>query len=430
MQEQIASLSPVTVVTRTTIVRSNVLAGTVALFAVTMFAGASLLFLVQPMFAKLALPRLGGSPSVWNTCVLFFQATLLLGYLDAHFSTRWLGVRRQVYLHLLLLIVPFVALPLTMGDGQPSSASPIWRLLGTMTLSVGLPFFVASTTAPLLQRWFATLPVPSARDPYFLYAASNLGSMLALLAYLFLLEPAIGTRQQTWLWTSRLHRPRCVDGGLRHGGATYANGGPGDSAVAPAVKSEPLSARQAASVGDSVIHPLELDARSDHLHFDRCRGGSAAVGAAARDVSRNIRPGVFAKGSAAASLADQIAAGSHRRLSCYGAPECGSSWSSRCIWPRSSSAPWLLLRDGESRTRCPSSDRFYIWMSFGGMLGGVFNGLLLCRSSPEFWNTRWFSLWLPWRHLPRPKIATGRRCSILGASVFVVLFILDCGPRA
>ena len=165
MQEHIASLSPVTVVTRTTIARSSVLAGTVALFAVTMFTGASLLFLVQPMFAKLALPRLGGSPSVWNTCVLFFQATLLLGYLYAHFSTRWLGVRRQIYLHLLLLIVPFVALPLTMGDGQPSSASPIWWLLGTMTLSVGLPFFVVSTTAPLLQRWFATLPVPSARDP-------------------------------------------------------------------------------------------------------------------------------------------------------------------------------------------------------------------------------------------------------------------------
>src|SRR6476661_10999680 len=83
----------------------------VALFAVTMFIGSGLLFLVQPMFAKLALPRLGGSPSVWNTCVLFFQTTLLLGYLYAHFSTRWLGVRRQVGLHLILLLLPLLTLP-------------------------------------------------------------------------------------------------------------------------------------------------------------------------------------------------------------------------------------------------------------------------------------------------------------------------------
>lgn len=171
----------------------------VALFAVTMFIGSGLLFLVQPMFAKLALPRLGGSPSVWNTCVLFFQTTLLLGYLYAHFSTRWLGVRRQVGLHLILLLLPILALPLTLGDSEPPlSANPVWWLLRTMALTVGLPFFVVSTSAPLLQRWFAVLPVPSARDPYFLYSASNLGSMLALLGYPFLLEPLTGTRQQTW----------------------------------------------------------------------------------------------------------------------------------------------------------------------------------------------------------------------------------------
>ena len=173
----------------------------VALFAVTMFIGSGLLFLVQPMFAKLALPRLGGSPSVWNTCVLFFQTTLLLGYLYAHFSTRWLGVRRQVGLHLIVLLLPIMALPLTLGDSQPpASANPVWWLLRTMALTVGLPFFVVSTSAPLLQRWFAALPVPSARDPYFLYSASNLGSMLALLGYPFLLEPLTGTRHQTWIW--------------------------------------------------------------------------------------------------------------------------------------------------------------------------------------------------------------------------------------
>jgi hypothetical protein len=172
----------------------------VALFSVTMLMGAALLFLVQPMFAKLALPRLGGSPSVWNTCVLFFQTTLLLGYLYAHFSTRWLGARHQICLHLLLMLAAVTAFPLALSDGQPPTSNPVSWLLKTMTLTVGLPFLVVSTTAPLLQRWFTTLPMAGARDPYFLYSASNLGSMLGLLAYPFVLEPSAGMRRQTWLW--------------------------------------------------------------------------------------------------------------------------------------------------------------------------------------------------------------------------------------
>jgi hypothetical protein len=183
-------------------VRRRAAVWAMALFSVTIFLGSSLLFLVQPMFAKVALPWLGGSPSVWNTCILFFQTTLLLGYLYAHLSTRWLGVRRQIYGHVILVLAPLVVLPLTAGGGPPAaSANPVWWLLGTMTVRVGLPFFVVSTSAPLLQRWFATLPVPSARDPYFLYSASNLGSMIALLGYPFVLEPTVGTQRQMWLWS-------------------------------------------------------------------------------------------------------------------------------------------------------------------------------------------------------------------------------------
>src|SRR4029453_7007610 len=172
------------------VVRRRAAVWAMALFSVTIFLGSSLLFLVQPMFAKVALPWLGGSPSVWNTCILFFQTTLLLGYLYAHLSTRWLGVRRQIYGHVILVLAPLIVLPLTAGGAPPpASANPVWWLLRTMTVRVGLPFFVVSTSAPLLQRWFATLPVPSARDPYFLYSASNLGSMIALLGYPFVLEP-------------------------------------------------------------------------------------------------------------------------------------------------------------------------------------------------------------------------------------------------
>jgi hypothetical protein len=172
------------------------------LFVATTFTASALLFLVQPMFAKMALPRLGGSPAVWNTCVLFFQTTLLAGYLYTHLTTKWLGTRRQGVWHVLLMLAPLALLPLTIGTSEPpSGANPVWWLLKMMAVRVGLPFLVISTMAPLLQRWYATLPVPSSSDPYFLYAASNLGSMLSLLAYPFVLEPAWGVRLQTMLWS-------------------------------------------------------------------------------------------------------------------------------------------------------------------------------------------------------------------------------------
>ncbi len=182
--------------------RTRALHLAVPIFTVAIFTGSSLLFLVQPMFAKLLLPKMGGSSSVWNTCVLFFQTMLLLGYVYAHVSTKWLGVKRQAAVHLALMLLPFAVLPLSAGAATPSADdSPVLWLLGTMALSVGLPFFVVSTSAPLLQRWFGTFPVPSAKDPYFLYSASNLGSMLALLGYPFLLEPSIGVRSQAIVWT-------------------------------------------------------------------------------------------------------------------------------------------------------------------------------------------------------------------------------------
>jgi hypothetical protein len=183
-------------------VRARVLQLAIPLFTAAIFLGSSLLFLVQPMFAKLLLPRMGGSSSVWNTCVLFFQTMLLLGYVYAHVSTKWLGVKRQAAVHLVVLLLPFAVLPLSAGAATPSADdNPVLWLLGTMTMTVGVPFFVVSTSAPLLQRWFGTFPVASAKDPYFLYSASNLGSMLALLGYPFLLEPAIGVRSQAIVWT-------------------------------------------------------------------------------------------------------------------------------------------------------------------------------------------------------------------------------------
>jgi hypothetical protein len=173
------------------------------LFAVTLFVSSALLFLVQPMFAKMILPRFGGTPGVWNTCMVFFQAALLAGYGYAHVTTAWLGVRRQALLQLGLLLLACVSLPITAASGWDSSggAAPLPRLFLLLLVSVGLPFFAVSTSAPLLQKWFASTGHRSAGDPYFLYGASNLGSMLALVSYPALLEPFLPLAEHSRLWT-------------------------------------------------------------------------------------------------------------------------------------------------------------------------------------------------------------------------------------
>jgi hypothetical protein len=178
-------------------------AGPLLLFAPTIFVSAWLLFQVQPMFAKMALPLLGGSAVVWNTALVFFQAVLFLGYLYAHALGSRISLAGQVAIHLGLLALAFVALPVTIGEGwrDPPETAPIPWLIALLTVAVGLPFFAISANAPLLQNWFARTGHATARDPYFLYAASNLGSILALLVYPFLLEPNLRLVEQSSAWT-------------------------------------------------------------------------------------------------------------------------------------------------------------------------------------------------------------------------------------
>jgi hypothetical protein len=171
-------------------------------FSLALFLNAALLFAVQPMFSKLALPLLGGAPAVWNTCMLVFQALLLAGYLYAHLTTRWLGARTQVAVHVGLLALSLLALPIGVPEGwtPPAGGAPIPWLVGLLLVGLGLPFFLLSAGAPLLQQWFSRTDHPAAANPYFLYAASNAGSMLALLAYPLLLEPTLGLARQRTLW--------------------------------------------------------------------------------------------------------------------------------------------------------------------------------------------------------------------------------------
>jgi SAM-dependent methyltransferase len=171
------------------------------LFALTIFGSAFLLFLVQPIVAKEILPWFGGSASVWATCLVFFQTALLLGYAYADYTVRHLTARAQVRLHVVLLLLSLLALPIIPGAfWKPAGdENPIWLILGLLSVTIGLPYFLLSTTSPLLQAWFARR-FPG-RNPYRLFALSNLASLLALLGYPFLLEPWVATRVQAWGWS-------------------------------------------------------------------------------------------------------------------------------------------------------------------------------------------------------------------------------------
>jgi hypothetical protein len=170
------------------------------LFAVTLFVSAVLLFWVQPLVGKMVLPLLGGTPAVWNTCLLFFQGLLLAGYAYALVVTRWLSVRSQALVHGALLALAAASIPLTFSGGEPPQDNPVGWLLRTLLLTVGPPFFVLSASAPLLQKWFAGTRATSASDPYFLYAASNAGSLAALLGFPVLFEPNWTLQQQSRFW--------------------------------------------------------------------------------------------------------------------------------------------------------------------------------------------------------------------------------------
>jgi len=187
------------------------------LFALTLLTSAAVLFLVQPMMGKRVLPLFGGSPAVWNTCMVFFQAMLLCGYYYAHKLSQVRSQARQVLIHGLVLLAACTVLaasalftsnhttvPILESLVPTEESFPFFHVLATLFVGVGVPFFAISTSAPLLQRWFTATGHSSAKDPYFLYAASNLGSLLSLLGYPLLTEPLLTLSQQSWLFAGGL----------------------------------------------------------------------------------------------------------------------------------------------------------------------------------------------------------------------------------
>jgi uncharacterized integral membrane protein len=195
----LASISGLAGKREITAVSPAVLLGT---FATALFLSALMLFSVQPLFAKMALPKLGGAPAVWAVSMCFFQTALLAGYCYAHLLNRYLSPSRAVLFHIGLLALTCFALPIGLPASlsEPPAGDAYFWLLSVLALGVGMPFFAVSANAPLLQAWFARTGHADAKDPYFLYGASNLGSLGALLAYPLLIEPTMGLNTQSWVW--------------------------------------------------------------------------------------------------------------------------------------------------------------------------------------------------------------------------------------
>ena len=212
------------------------------LYALTIFTSAFLLFLVQPIMAKQILPWFGGSAAVWTTCLVFFQFLLLAGYAYSDWTTRNLDARKQAALHVVLLVASLASLPIIPdASWKPAGdEDPTWRILGLLAVTIGLPYFLLSTTGPLVQAWFArTFPSGTV---YRLFALSNFGSLLALIAYPFAVEPWITTVHQSWSWSagyllfvalgtgsaiySARSRPQFTGLAATAGAATAADAGP------------------------------------------------------------------------------------------------------------------------------------------------------------------------------------------------------------
>ncbi|MFH1117495.1 MAG: fused MFS/spermidine synthase [Pseudomonadota bacterium] len=172
------------------------------LFTIALCLSAALLFWIQPLFGKMILPLLGGTPAVWNTCLVFFQSALLMGYLYAHAQRRFVPLRVQMISHLCLMVAFLGLLPVSVPEGwiPPAEANPVAWLLVLLSVSLGLPFLILSASAPLFQNWYSLSGARQARDPYFLYAASNFGSLLGILGFPLIVEPRMALAKQAWLW--------------------------------------------------------------------------------------------------------------------------------------------------------------------------------------------------------------------------------------
>ena len=361
-----------------------------AAFAVTLFVSALLLFSVQPMFARMVLPQLGGSPSVWAVSMCFFQAALLAGYCYAHTLNRLRPAYLAPFVHLCVLGAAVLALPIGLPANwsePPAGDAYVW-LIGLLVMGVGLPFFAISASAPLLQAWFARSGHPQASDPYFLYGASNLGSLIALLAYPILLEPFAGLKSQAAMWTLGF-----IVLGLMIAtcGALSFGRDAAEAAAAPVVgdvtADRPTWVQRAGWICLAFVPSGLLVAFTSYVTTDIASAPFLWVLPLAMFLGTFIL--VFR----------DLPMMSHRlmlllqplltTIVLFGIAMTGSQgWMMTAVAGTLAFFVTTMVCHKELYDRRPSSahvTEFYLWMSFGGVLGGIFSALL----APQLFNSIW-----------------------------------------
>ena len=403
-----------------------------ALFAGTLFLSALLLFSVQPMFAKMVLPRLGGSPSVWAVSMCFFQAALLAGYCYAHALNRYAPPRTAPLIHLTLMGFALLALPVGLPAtwAEPATGETYFWLISALAVGVGLPFFVVSANAPLVQAWFARSGHPHGSDPYFLYGASNLGSLIALLAYPILVEPFAGLASQATLWTAGFV---ALGLGLAACGLTMAAGHKLETGRADAVAPEAAAAdaptwrHRLVWIGLAAVPSGLLVAFSSYLTTDIASAPFLWVMPLAAFLATFIlvfcdtpkiphRLMLLAQPALAAGVMMGLAISSD------------GGWLLSLIAGSGAFFVTTMVAHRELYERRPASGyltEFYLFMSLGGVIGGMFAALV----APRIFSTIWeFPLLIVLGMACRPGVLGARiepderrRLVVLGLGAIVVL---------
>lgn len=365
-----------------------------ALFSLAALTSAFLLFWVEPLFAKLVLPLLGGSPAVWNTCLMVFQAMLLLGYLYAHLSSRFLDSRRQAWVHVGLLGLALLSLPVAIPRDwtPPASGNVIPWLVQLLAVGVGPPFVVLAATAPLLQRWLSSADHPAARNPYMLYAASNAGSLLGLLAFPLLMEPNLRLGEQSKLWSFGYALALALTLGcaaLGWKGSRQRSGPLGAESAGDETVASPTMVDRARWVALAFVPSSLLLGVTTYLSTDVAAMPLLWVVPLALYLITFII--VFARGSRESNhpaAIVQAALVTVLVIALFFGPNMSLAWE-YALHLGVFTATALVLH-GELAASRPSPrhlTEFYLWMALGGALGGAFNAIiapLLFKSIAEY----------------------------------------------
>jgi hypothetical protein len=365
-------------------------------FTTTTFLSALLLFAIQPMFAKMVLPVLGGSPSVWSVSVFFFQAALLAGYLYAHLLINKVPAHLTGFVHLAVCLVAFICLPIGMVHwmGDPPPGDPyVWQI-GMFAASIGLPFVAVAANAPLLQAWFARSGHPDARDPYFMYAASNLGSLIALLSYPLVLEPTFGLSDLSYLWAYAyavlvlvIAASFLLMRGAQAGGAPDAAPAAADGATDGPAAAAPTLGKRLSWIGLAFVPAALVTAYTVHITTDVASAPLLWVIPLAIYLFTFVlvfreRPLI----SREALLFLHIVA---LAIALIALSEYTNNWFIVSLTGLAVFVTTALMAHRtlyEARPAPAYLTEFYLWMSLGGALGGMFTALVAPKIFSEIYE--------------------------------------------